>query len=149
MSAHPRREAALQRVSIAGEGSLPSLAALFHKTVDIAGSGKRKIDGEYAATRLKQAMTSKWANERFRQVMLLVRQFRMEWPNQRKVTHAFPGPGRTSQEQSHGAGRSQRERWPLFSINPQRGHVQRYPRHRRRASTGPARGPEPGGEPLS
>eukprot|EP00964_Phaeocystis_antarctica_P031725 scaffold17938_cov61-Phaeocystis_antarctica.AAC.2 len=86
MSAHPRREAALQRVSIAGEGSLPSLAALFHKTVDIAGSGKRKIDGEYAATRLKQAMTSKWANERFRQVMLLVRQFRMEWPNQTLLT---------------------------------------------------------------
>ena len=45
------------------EGALPSLAALFHKTVDIAGTGKRKIDGEYAATRLKQAMTSKWAND--------------------------------------------------------------------------------------
>ena len=58
--------------------TLPSLAALFHKTVNIAGTGKRRIDGEYAATRLKQAMTSKWANERFRQVMLLVRQFRME-----------------------------------------------------------------------
>ena len=86
MSARPRREAALQRVSIAGEGSLPSLAALFHKTVDIAGSGKRKVDGEYAATRLKQTITSKWANERFRQVMLLVRQFRMEWPNQALLT---------------------------------------------------------------
>ena len=76
MSTHPARRAVLQRMPI--EGALPSLAALFHKTVDIAGTGKRKIDDEYAATRLKQAMTSKWANERFRQVMLLVRQFRME-----------------------------------------------------------------------
>ena len=31
-------------------------------------------------------MTSKWANERFRQVMLLVRQFRIEWPNQTLLT---------------------------------------------------------------
>ena len=66
--------------------TLPSLAALFHKTVNIAGTGKRRIDGEYAATRLKQAMTSKWANERFRQVMLLVREFRMSWPNQSLLT---------------------------------------------------------------
>ena len=86
MSTRPRREAVLQRVSIAGEGALPSLAALFHKTVDIAGTGKRKIDGEYAATRLGGAMTSRWANERFRQVMLLVRQFRMEWPNKSLIT---------------------------------------------------------------
>ena len=62
--------------------SLPSLALLFHKTVDISGTGKRKQNCEYAATRLGSAMTNKWANERFRQVMLLVRQFRMEWPNQ-------------------------------------------------------------------
>ena len=84
MSTHPARRAVLQRVPI--ESALPSLAALFHKTVDIAGTGKRKIDGSYAASRLKQAMTSKWANERFRQVMLLVRQFRMEWPNQALLT---------------------------------------------------------------
>ena len=86
MSIRPRREAVLQRVPIAGEGALPGLAALFHKTVDIAGTGKRKIDGSYAATRLKQTMTSRWANERFRQVMLLVRQFRMEWPNKSLLT---------------------------------------------------------------
>jgi hypothetical protein len=58
------------------------MALLFHKAVDIAGTGKRKIDGSYAATRLGETMTSRWANERFRQVMLLIRQFRMEWPNQ-------------------------------------------------------------------
>ena len=84
MSTRPDRGAVLQRVPI--ESALPSLVALFHKTVDIAGTGKRKIDGSYAATRLKQEMTSKWANERFRQVMLLVRQFRMEWPNQTLLT---------------------------------------------------------------
>ena len=60
MSTNPRR-AVLQRVPI--DGALPSLVALFHKTVDIAGTGKRKIDGSYAATRLKQTMTSKWAND--------------------------------------------------------------------------------------
>ena len=31
-------------------------------------------------------MTSRWANERFRQVMLSDRQFRMEWPNQALLT---------------------------------------------------------------
>ena len=85
MSTRPRGAVLHERVPI--ERALPSLAALFHKTVlDIAGSGKRKIDGSYAATRLSQAMTSRWANERFRQVMLLVRQFRMEWPNQTLLT---------------------------------------------------------------
>ena len=65
---------------------LPNLAALFHRTLDISGTGKRKINGEYAATRLGSAMTEKWANERFRQVMLLIRQFRMEWPNKSLLT---------------------------------------------------------------
>jgi hypothetical protein len=65
---------------------LPSLALLFHKSLDIAGTGKRKIDGSYAATRLGETMTSHWANERFRQVMLLIRQFRMEWANQALLT---------------------------------------------------------------
>ena len=83
MSARPRN-AALERMPVVDV--IPSLALLFHKTVDIAGTGKRKMDGSYAATRLSQTMTSRWANERFRQVMLLVRQFRMEWPNQTLVT---------------------------------------------------------------
>ena len=65
---------------------LPSLALLFHQTVDISGTGKRKIDGEYAASRLGSAMTNRWANERFRQVMLLIRQYRQEWPNQALLT---------------------------------------------------------------
>ena len=65
---------------------LPSLAALFHKSVNIAGTGKRKADGSYAATRLGQTISSNWANERFRQVMLLIRQFRMEWPTQALLT---------------------------------------------------------------
>ena len=84
MSTRPARGVVLQRMPI--DGALPSLAALFHKTLDIAGTGKRKIDGDYAATRLGGAMTNTWANERFRQVMLLVRQFRMEWPNQTLLT---------------------------------------------------------------
>ena len=80
MSVRPQQQA------VSSGLTLPSLALLFYKTLDIAGTGKRKIDGEYAATRLGSAMTNKWANERFRQVMLLIRQFRMEWPNQSLLT---------------------------------------------------------------
>ena len=79
MSVRPRMT---ERQAESSGLTLPSLALLFHKTVDISGTGKRKQNCEYAATRLGSAMTNKWANERFRQVMLLVRQFRMEWPNQ-------------------------------------------------------------------
>ena len=76
----------MERVPVAVVDVLPSLALLFHKTVEIAGTGKRKIDGSYAATRLGETMSSRWANERFRQVMLLIRQFRVEWPNQALLT---------------------------------------------------------------
>ena len=62
MSVRPRMT---ERQAESSGLTLPSLALLFHKTVDIAGTGKRKIDGEYAATRLGGAMTSRWANERF------------------------------------------------------------------------------------
>ena len=83
MSVRPRRA---EQQAVSGGLILPSLTLLFHKTLDIAGTGKRKVDGEYAATRLKKTMTVRWANERFRQVMLLVRQFRMEWPNKSLLT---------------------------------------------------------------
>jgi len=46
MSARPRK-AALERTPVMDV--LPSLALLFHKSVDIAGTGKRKVDGSYAA----------------------------------------------------------------------------------------------------
>jgi hypothetical protein len=84
MSVRPPK-AVPERVPVA-VGVLPSLVLLFHKSVDIAGTGKRKIDGSYAATRLGETMSSRWANERFRQVMLLIRQFRMEWPGQALLT---------------------------------------------------------------
>ena len=48
--------------------------------------GKRKVDGSLAATRLGSTATERWANERFRQTMLLVREFRMEWPNMSLLT---------------------------------------------------------------
>ena len=84
MSVRPPK-AVPERVPVA-VGVLPSLVLLFHKSVDIAGTGKRKIDGSYAATRLGETTSSRWANERFRQVMLLIRQFRVEWPNQALLT---------------------------------------------------------------
>jgi hypothetical protein len=67
---------------------LPALDALafsklcIHETTPTDGTGKRKVDGSYADTRLCKVLTPRWANERFRQVMMLVREFRTEWPNQ-------------------------------------------------------------------
>ena len=69
-------------------GPLPALHALafsklcVHDTIPTDGTGKRKVDGSYADTRLGKALTPRWANERFRQVLMLVREFRNEWPNQ-------------------------------------------------------------------
>ena len=67
---------------------LPALCALalwklfIHETTPTDGTGKRKVDGSYADTRLGKVLTPRWANERFRQVMMLVREFRQEWPQQ-------------------------------------------------------------------
>ena len=57
MSVRPRK-AVLERVPVAVD-ALPSLALLFHKTADIAGTGKRKIDGSYAATTDTRVVFSK------------------------------------------------------------------------------------------
>ena len=54
--------------------------------VPIDATGKRKVDGSKAASRLGSSATEKWSNERFRQTMLLVREFRMEWPNSSLLT---------------------------------------------------------------
>ena len=80
----PSRERPSASVGHAGE--LPSLVALFLKSIDIGGTGKRKVDGELAETRLGRPATQRWSNERFRQVMLLIRQFRIEWPGQTLLT---------------------------------------------------------------
>ena len=67
---------------------LPALDALafsklrIHEVIPTDGSGKRKVDGSYADTRLGKALTPRWANERFRQVMMLVLEFRTEWSTQ-------------------------------------------------------------------
>lgn len=65
---------------------LPTLDALANVVVTTDGTGKRKVDGSLAATRLGSTATESWANERFRQTMLLVREFRMEWPNMSLLT---------------------------------------------------------------
>ena len=43
---------------------------------DTDATGKRKVDGSLAATRLGQTTSERWANERFRQTMLLILEFR-------------------------------------------------------------------------
>ena len=51
-------------------------------TADVdVNTGKRKVDGSRAATRIGATATERWCNERFRQTMLLVLEFRLNWPN--------------------------------------------------------------------
>ena len=52
-------------------------ANLFRLAASIEATKKRKKDGELAATRLGQAVTNRWSNERFRQTMMLVLEFRL------------------------------------------------------------------------
>ena len=85
MSLNSTYRRVVERFQVAVD-AIPSLTLLFHNVVDIAATRKRKVDGSLAATRLGKTITSKWANERFRQVMLLIRQFRNEWPNQALLT---------------------------------------------------------------
>ena len=64
-----------------------SISARFRNGTDIsAGTGKRKVDGEYAATRLGTSVTAAWLNERLRQTMMLVYEFRVSWPNKSLLT---------------------------------------------------------------
>ena len=58
------------------EGLADGLARLVVDHADIDGTGKRKADGSKAAIRLGTATSERWANERFRQVMLLILEFR-------------------------------------------------------------------------
>lgn len=62
---------------------LPCLAALrlSDRGQSTDGTGKRRLDGEYANSRLKSPISDGWANERFRQCMVLVREFANEWPD--------------------------------------------------------------------
>ena len=52
-------------------------AGLFRHAASIDGSGKRKKGGDLADTRLGKPISSAWANERFRQTMLLILEFRL------------------------------------------------------------------------
>ena len=51
-------------------------------SVDGINTGKRRIDGSRSDTRLGSATTERWVSERFRQVMLLILEFRRNWPTQ-------------------------------------------------------------------
>ena len=45
---------------------------------DANNTGKRKVDGSRSDTRIGQPATERWTNERFRQVLLLILEFRNE-----------------------------------------------------------------------
>ena len=55
------------------------LAGLFHRAASCGGTGKKRADGEYADTRLGKSVTLRWANERLRQTILLILEFRTNW----------------------------------------------------------------------
>jgi hypothetical protein len=55
------------------------LAGLFQRAASISGTSKKKADGTLAATRLKKPVTSAWLNERFRQTLFLIKEFRTNW----------------------------------------------------------------------
>ena len=57
-----------------------------HLVLETDATGKRKVNGELAATRLGQSASERWANERFRQVMYLALEFRSEWPDRSLLT---------------------------------------------------------------
>ena len=116
MSVRPPK-AVLERVPAAVD-ALPSLALLFHKTMSIAGTGKRKVDGSYATTRLGQTITSRWANERFRQVMLLIRQFRMEWPGQALLTADDTELIRTAIDVALSTAAHEAHNGDIYDLNP-------------------------------
>ena len=63
-----------------------SLSRLIVEDEPIDGTGKRKVDGSRAFTRLGQSTSQRWANERFRQTMLLILEFRREWQGQSLLT---------------------------------------------------------------
>ena len=52
-------------------------AGLFRHAASIDGSGKRKKGGDLADTRLGKPISNTWTNERFRQTMLLILEFRL------------------------------------------------------------------------
>ena len=52
-------------------------AGLFRRAASIDGTSKRKVNGTYAETRLGKPVTSHWLNERFRQTLLLVNEFKV------------------------------------------------------------------------
>ena len=54
-------------------------AGLFQRAASISGTSKKKADGTLAATRLKKPVTSAWLNERFRQTLFLIKEFRTNW----------------------------------------------------------------------
>ena len=76
----------LPLVSLSTDSLADALARRLALVTPTAGTGKCKVDGSKAATRLGSTVTEAWCNERFRQVMLLVREFRMEWPTQSLLT---------------------------------------------------------------
>ena len=76
----------LPLIRLSADGLADAFRERFLLTAPTDGTGKRKVDGELASTRLGSTASEYWANERFRQTVLLVREFRLEWPGMTLLT---------------------------------------------------------------
>ena len=65
--------------------TLLALSDLFRRSVSI--DAKRKIDGEKAESRQGATVSTHWLNERFRQTLLLIREFRYNWVTGEMLTN--------------------------------------------------------------
>ena len=65
--------------------TLLALSDLFRQSVSI--DAKRKIDGEKAESRQGETVSTHWLNERFRQTLLLIREFRYNWVTGEMLTN--------------------------------------------------------------
>ena len=90
-------------------------------------SGKRKVDGSRAATRVGQSTTERWANERFRQTMLLVLEFRREWPGQSLLTVDDVSAIRTAVDSALYTATSSNHVWDIYDMVRFARRAARYP----------------------
>ena len=109
--------------TVLGLDALAFSKLCIHETAPTDGTGKRKVDGSHADTRLGKALTPRWANERFRQVMMLVREFRTEWPNQSLLSNDDVEFIRMAVDTALAMAEREEHTSDIYDVNPTRGAV--------------------------
>ena len=88
-----------------------------HADVDV-NTGKRKVDGSRADTRIGVTATERWSNERFRQTMLLVLEFRLRWPNKSLLSDDDVSSIRTAVDSALFFGTQSGHIGDIYDLNP-------------------------------